>query len=291
MIFLKKVLILTINCCLYITLNASNENNLQQLQDYKVVSFDEIQVKAILFPIKEATISSNISSQVLKYNFKIGESFKKGDLLLDIDSLIFKHQRVKAEASRFEASKNEEFWRNRVRKEKAMYKDGISDKEKIENAMLQHESSKAQLAVSKSNLQLALLDLNSCIINAPFSGRLVEKIVRDYEHFKTGQPIMTIIDDNKLLAVMHLPSSLRTKIKENSPIAFCIDETKTKHTGKVYAISAKIDPRSRTFEVRVMIDNKLGLLSAGMSAVLIEQEYTVFETQSSESIAKINTSK
>lgn len=287
----KKALIFTINCCLYISLNAANESNLQQINDHKAVSFDGIQVKAILFPIKEATISSNISSHVLKYNFKVGESFKKGDLLLDIDSLIFKHQLAKAEATSFEASKGEEFWRNRIRKEKAMYKDGVSDKEKIENAVLQHESSKAKLAVSKSNLQLAQIDLNACVINAPFSGRLVEKIVRDYEHFKTGQPIMTIIDDNKLLAVMHLPSSLRTTIKEGSPIAFIIDETKTKHTGKVYAISAKIDPRSRTFETRVVIDNKLGLLSAGMSAVLIEQEYTVFEPQNADSIVKVNTSK
>ncbi|MEA1926938.1 MAG: HlyD family efflux transporter periplasmic adaptor subunit, partial [Candidatus Auribacterota bacterium] len=102
----------------------------------------------------------------------------------------------------------------------------------------------------------------------PFNGRLVEKLVNEYEYVRTGQPLMKIIDDNQLLAVMHLPSSEKNKIKLGQAMKIKIDETKTSHQGKIYKISGVIDPGSRTFEIKVLLDNKKGSLSAGMSGIL-----------------------
>jgi multidrug efflux pump subunit AcrA (membrane-fusion protein) len=66
---------------------------------------------------------------------------------------------------------------------------------------------------------------------------------------------------------MHFPSKEKNKIKEGMPLKFKIDETGKTYTGKVYEISGDIDPGSRTFQVKALIDNKAKKLSAGMSGV------------------------
>ena len=289
--FFKFIPMFIINFCLIICVSATNNNNLNELNNIQPVTFDGMQVKAILFPIQETTIARRISSKIIKHNFKIGERFKKGEILANIDNVTFDLKTKKAKAALIEASKNEAYWRNRVKKEKEMYKNGVSDKATIAHAILQHEVCKSQLAVGLNNLQLAEIDLAECQIVAPFAGRVVEKIIRDGEHFNEREPLMTIIDDNKVLAVMHLPSKLRTKIKKNDPISLIIDETKTKYIGKVYTISAKIDPRSRTFEVKVVIDNKSGNLSSGMSAVLVQDDKSIFKQLDTEVAQNIQTSK
>ena len=279
--FFKFIVILITNFCIITSINATNNSNFSKPFDFKPVTFEGMRVKAILFPIQETIISRRISSKIINHNFKIGERFKKGDILVNIDNLTFDLKTKRAKASFIEASKNEAFWRNRVKKEKQMYQDGVSDKTTIAQAILKHEVCKSQLAISLNNLQLAEIELAECKIIAPFAGRVVDKIIRNGEHFNEREALMTIIDDNKVLAVMHLPSSLRTKVKKDAPICLIVDETKTKHTGKIYTIAAKIDPRSRTFEVKVVIDNKSGKLSAGMSALLIQDDNSIFKQQPS----------
>ena len=51
-----------------------------------------------------------------------------------------------------------------------------------------------------------------------------------------------------------------------------IDETGTCHEGEVYKISGVIDPGSRTFEIKALLDNRNGVLSAGMSGALVKDK-------------------
>ncbi|UDQ97280.1 efflux RND transporter periplasmic adaptor subunit [Lentisphaerota bacterium WC36G] len=257
--------------------NLSNNNSLTT-KSFQTIKFNGMQVKAILSPIQEIIVARRISSKIDKYNFKVGERFKEGDVLVNINATFFEFQHRKAQAATIEAQKNEAYWRNRIVKEKDMYKDGIGDKATIEKAILEHEICKSKLAVSKNDLFIANLNLKECKIIAPFSGRLVEKTVRDGEHFRDREPLMTIINDNQVLAVMYLPSFLRTKLNQGDAVSVMVEETMKKYTGKIYTLSAKIDPRSKTFEVKVVIDNKDGLLSSGMSAVLVADSETIFKS-------------
>jgi len=95
--------------------------------------------------------------------------------------------------------------------------------------------------------------------------------VQDFEYVRTSQPIMEIIDDHQLLAVMYLPSIRKKDMKLGTDMMFRIDETGTTHSGRVYEIAGQIDARSRTFEVKALIDNHNRKLTAGMSGVLVEK--------------------
>ena len=232
----------------------------------------DLPVKAVLFPFREAVIPALADSRVMKYNFYEGEKFKKGDILARLDKTVYKQRLLKIEASVKEAKAGLTFAkRNNIRTQE-LFKKGIQGHQEKERAELEEEIADAKYLSAKASLIVAERDLALCDIAAPFDGRLVQRLVNEFEFVRTGQPLMRIIEDNKLLAVMHLPSFEKNKIKLGQKMKLKIDETGTVHQGKIYKISGVIDPGSRTFEIKVLLDNKDGKLSAGMSGLLLKDK-------------------
>lgn len=225
-------------------------------------------VKVVIFPFRQAVIPALTESRVLKYYFYEGEKFPAGKVLAQLDKVVYEQRLLKIEASLKEAKASLTFAQKNVKRSREVFKKGMLGNNELEKAELDAEIADAKYLSAKASYIVAKRELALCNIVAPFDGRLVERLVNEYEYVRTGQPLMKIIDDNQLLAVMHLASSEKNKIKLGQPMEILIDETKTKHQGKIYKISGVIDPGSRTFEIKVLLDNKSGSLSAGMSGVL-----------------------
>lgn len=228
----------------------------------------DMPVRVVLFPFREAVIPALAESRVIKYYFNEGEKFPAGKILAQLDKTVYKQRLLKIEASVKEAKVSLSFARKNAKRSKEVFSKGMLGQTEMEKAELDAEIAEAKYLSAKASYIVAKRDLDLCDITAPFDGRLVEKLVNEYEYVRTGQPLMKIIDDNQLLAVMHLPSSEKNKIKPGQIMKIKIDETGTSHQGKIYKISGVIDPGSRTFEIKVLLDNKKGSLSAGMSGVL-----------------------
>ena len=228
----------------------------------------DLPIKAVIFPFRQAVMPALAESRVMKYHFHEGEKFPAGKILAQLDKTVYKQRLLKIEASLKEAKASLTFTKKNAKRAKEVFAKGMLGQTEMEKAALEAEIAEAKYLSAKASHIVAKRELVLCDIAAPFDGRLVEKLVNEYEYVRMGQPLMKIIDDNQLLAVMHLPSSEKNKIKLGQPMEIKVDETKTSHQGKIYKISGVIDPGSRTFEIKVLIDNKNGSLSSGMSGVL-----------------------
>lgn len=230
---------------------------------------DATAVKIVLFPFREAILSSMVETAVRSHKFKEGERFNSGDMLLDLNDDSFKERLIKAKSACIESKAGVAFAEKNLVRTKDLHKRGLQGLQDVERCELELDIANSKQMFQDANLKLAELDLSSCHIPAPFSGRLVKKLLQEHEFVKVGQSLIQIIDDNQLLAVMHLPSSERNQVKIGESQKVQIDETGTTHTGVVYEIGGEIDYGSRTFEIKLLIDNRDGALSAGMSGHLI----------------------
>ena len=228
----------------------------------------DLPVKVVIFPFRQAVIPALAESRVMKYHFYEGEKFSTGKVLAQLDKTVYKQRLLKIEANLKEAKAGLTFAKSNAKRAKELFNKGVHGHTEMERASLEEEIADAKYLSAKASYIVAERDLALCDITAPFNGRLVKRLVNEYEYVRTGQPLMKIIDDNQLLAVMHLASSEKNKTKLGQPMRIKIDETKTSHQGEIYKISGVIDPGSRTFEIKVLLDNKDGSLSAGMSGVL-----------------------
>lgn len=234
----------------------------------------DIPVKVVIFPFREAVIPALTDARVMKYYFYEGSKFAKGKVLAHLDKTVYQQRLLKIAAGLKEAEAGLDFAKKNAKRTAELYKKGIQGHTELERANLEAKVAEAKHLSAKASYIVAKRELAMCDIVAPFDGRLVKKLVNEYEYVRVGQPVMEIIDDNKLLAVMHLPSNAKNRIMIGQPMTIKIDETGTSHKGRIYKISGVIDPGSRTFEIKVLLDNNKGTLAAGMSGLLLKNKTT-----------------
>jgi RND family efflux transporter MFP subunit len=232
----------------------------------------DISVKVVIFPLREAVIPALADARVMKYYFYEGAKFPKGKILAQLDKTVYQQRLLKIAASLKEAEAGLDFANKNSKRAAELFKKGIQGHAELERAELEAKIAEAKHLAAKASYIVAKRELAMCDVMAPFDGRLVERLVNEYEYVRVGQPLMKIIDDNKLLAVMHLPSKVKNRVMIGQPMTVKIDETGTSHKGRIYKISGVVDPGSRTFEIKVLLDNSKGILAAGMSGELQENK-------------------
>lgn len=233
-----------------------------------IISDQQNRTVIVLFPIREAVVSSIISANVKEYMFKEGEAFSKGNVIVRMDSSQYMQANLKAKALHEEAKAALSFAEKNLQRLDELFKKSAIGFQEFEQGRLDFEIASSKLNSAAADLKMTELNLDACELKAPFDGRLTKKIAKVHEFVSAGQPLMEIIDDSKLLADMHLSSSRRNSVKIGDLLSFVIDETGSSCKGTVYEISGRIDYESRTFGVKVLIDNRDRKLSAGMSGIL-----------------------
>ncbi len=221
--------------------------------------------KIVLFPFQKATISSFVNSYILKYNFKEGQVFKKGDVIIELQDIIFKEGYAQELAEFNKQKALLEFSKSEYSENKELFDKEALSQQELKKSKMDYDFAKAGYNNAKANLVIANYRLTECIIKAPYDGRIVQKMVYEFEYVNNGIPIVKIINDTKLLAVMHISSDDIKNFKVGQNVTFFIDEADRNVIGQVYELGGEVDSISRTYEIKALIDNKDRKLLAGMS--------------------------
>lgn len=211
----------------------------------------EEKIKVVLFPFREAIVSSRVDSQTGTYRYRLGEAFPANAVLTELDKENFS---IKLK----QAKEQLEF-------AKATYQDKQELRKGNFTSDFELKKAEYEFRTAESNLAVAQLNYSYCEIRAPFAGKIVEIITREHEIVRPGQQLIRIIDDNTLLAVMNIP------LKDVKPVGSSLVillQNGIRVQGKVYEISPQADHRTGTVRIRVLVENKSGKLQAGMTGEL-----------------------
>lgn len=230
--------------------------------------FNGESVKVVFFPFREALIASRIDGVVLKNHFKIGERFKQGDQLVALDDIRFRIELARVEALLKESEAVASFAKTTLANQKDMYEQKMLSELEYKKAQLDVETSAARLLAVKANLKDVQNQLTYCVVSAPFPGRVEEILTRDYETVRGGQPLLRVIDDNRLKAVMFIPVSAMPLMTLGREISVQIPVLNRSAKAVIYEIAPRADHRSGTIEIRAAVDNPDGVFTAGMTGVL-----------------------
>ena len=130
----------------------------------------------------------------------------------------------------------------------------------------------AQVAVARAEVQLKQETLEKCTITCPLEqGTIVERFVGagDYVTAQPSTPLMRVVDSSILLAEVHVPERYQGLIR---PRDLATIQAEGGVAGEreaagipamVVLVNAQVDPGTRTFRVRVGIDNSRDLFKAG----------------------------
>lgn len=217
----------------------------------QTISAKDTSFQVTIEPRHRTTLSAEVASPVVTVNKKMGESFKKGDLLIQLKDILFQSNLKKAEAA-------QEKTRVELAAKKQLYSDRVVSLFELKEAESNAAAAQADLALAKRNLE-------STTIFAPYDGKVISVDVEVYETPQLGKSLIEVVDDNLLIARFLVPSSFLPKLQVGMPFEISIRETGEKIPVKVSRIGSIIDPSSGTVKVEADIDNKEGKYRSGMS--------------------------
>lgn len=210
----------------------------------------EIIIQGQIEPGQSVQLASETVGIVSKVVAQKGQRVKAGDLLLNLSIDDRKAQQKEAQA----LLKLRQTEYNGILK---LQKSGLQSKTKLATA-------EAQLEAAKASVQKIKVELDHTQIRAPFDGVINEKFVDQGDFLDRGNPAMTLVNDNHLIAVGYVPQQSISNIHKDITARVKLI-TGESINGRISFVSAVADSASRSFRIEVEIDNKAHLFVAGVS--------------------------
>jgi membrane fusion protein, multidrug efflux system len=212
---------------------------------------EDLTARGVIQALTEATVAIDYTARVKKLPFLEGQSFKTGDVLI-----VFDCRKNLAEVSAAKAGARAQALK--VETNRKLLARGAIGESEVQISIADLEKSKAEIAAVQART-------GSCDFRAPFNGRLVERIVQEHETPSPNQPLIKIVDMNRLEIEAIIPSKWLSWAQPGTAFTFQIDETGENLSAKIVRMGATIDPVSQTIKAYgVMIDKSSSVLP-GMS--------------------------
>ncbi len=220
-------------------------------------TFDDGSLEAprgIVISRSKAVLGSELMARIIKLPFSDGEHFAAGDTLLEFDC-----RRYKAE---LDAARAEQ------RAAQLSVKDNTELRHHRAVGLNELEISQAKFEKARASADALAVRLSQCKIVAPFSGRVVEKIVNEYEIPKANEPLLKIVDDKSLEIELIVPSDWLAWLQIGEEFRFRIDETRRTYNVTLSGIGAAVDPISQTIRIKITLNNPQLRIETGSAPYL-----------------------
>jgi RND family efflux transporter MFP subunit len=112
-------------------------------------------------------------------------------------------------------------------------------------------------------LAQALQRLEDTSVKAPFNGIITGKRLNSGDFVKRGDEVLEITDLSSLEAEMKTPERYSSLMKVGIPVTLSIESLLLERKGQITAVNEAIDLNTRTFLVKVRIDNRDHSIKAG----------------------------
>lgn len=206
---------------------------------------------AVLEAHKNTVLSALVRSPVAKINKQMGDHFREGDVLIELDNKEYTIQYLKARAL---LKRNSALYDN---KKRLFGLNIVSQSEVIE--------AEANQEVAKADFDQAQLNLENTLIRAPYTGKVKKVYLQEGELAKYGSELIEIISDYKLVANILLPSGYKARVHRGDRFLISFDESDQPVEAIVERVSQVVDPASGTIKVEASIENPETELHSGMT--------------------------
>lgn len=211
-----------------------------------------IRVTGAILANESIALRSEISGKVEKIYFKEGQHINTGDLILSIndDEIVAQVERLK-----YTQQLNESI---EYRQRQLLDKEAISREE--------YDIALTTLKTSGSDLQEREARLSKHKIHAPFDGIIGLRQVSEGSYISPSDLIANLYSINPIKVEFSVPGKYTPLVDIGDKINFMVESSNSEFEGTIYAMEPKIDPKTRTLQIRAICQNEQELLIPGQFA-------------------------
>ena len=211
---------------------------------------DELTFVASLAAPRRITISPYTSGHVTQILKADGAAVAAGEPLFRLDDRT-------AQAELALAQGKVDVARAKLQRDRTLQREGFL-------AEVSLSASGADLSEAEVDLRLKQLSLELLTIKAPFAGRLEQHQVAPGQNVTPGTALVDLIDPDHVAADFQVPERQLAQVREGARVSFGSVASPATFTGQVVFVSTVIDPDTRSFAVRAVLDDPEHQLRPGL---------------------------
>lgn len=208
------------------------------------------EVPALVQAGEETTLSSQMAGRIKSVTAGLGESVRKGAMLLEFDCSEQQAQLDAVEAD-YRAARDTHLARLRLQ---AL---GAAGELEVTVAAAAADKARSQIALRESQLAY-------CKVEAPFSGKVARVRVKAAESVNLGQPLVDLVNPASLKVQIFVPSAWSAWLRSGAPVQLAIKETGRTYRGRVSKMNARVDGVSQQLEIEAQLERPDATLLPGM---------------------------
>ncbi|MEX1011022.1 MAG: efflux RND transporter periplasmic adaptor subunit [Balneolaceae bacterium] len=202
---------------------------------------DYIRLTGVVEAIDDATLSAENSGQILSIRER-GALVRRGETIASMDERMSRAQYEAAQTAL-------ELTEDTFERLSALYQDSIISTQDYNQARAQRDQARAQFTQTEKQLE----DVR---IEAPFDGRIEERMVNSGELVNPGMPVVRLVNTDRVRIIAGIPERYSGQISEGSLVVvrfrpYTGNETRT----EISFAGEVIDSSTRTFAVEIEVDN------------------------------------
>ncbi|RBP83867.1 efflux RND transporter periplasmic adaptor subunit [Marinomonas rhizomae] len=182
-----------------------------------------------------AVLSSQLSGRIKTLTLKEGQSFKKGQTLVEFDCDIYKAKLDYAKAAAQAAE------------QKRAVAKRLDNLQSI--SVMEVNQAESDALMAQAERRIGEIMVSRCGVYAPFHGRVVKRLVQQGEFVSEGESILEVYNSKVFEVALIVPSRWISDIKIGHAFQVKLDETQQMYNAKVTRLGAVIDPLSQSFTV------------------------------------------
>lgn len=216
---------------------------------------ETIQMDGITEPFHDVTLGLAAPGIIHEQFFQEGDAVEKGEVILQLDTRL-----EELEVAR----------RKAVMEQNQSVLDSTLDLFQNTKSVSKQDLSKAQADadVSKAEYNIAVQQLASRRLTAPFAGRITEILLHPGAACAPYQPLVRLVDTSRCYFVGHMDGVAAARLKLDEPVQIKVAGGQTV-AGKICFVSPVVDAASGLARVKAIFENPDGSIRPGLAATLV----------------------
>jgi RND family efflux transporter MFP subunit len=207
-------------------------------------------------------VGSEVPGRIVEVLVDVGDSVEEGAPLFRIDPGPYRMALAEAEAGLALARAESANAQEEAARLRLLLEQKAASQQRYDQLRTQAEVARAQVAQGEARVAKARRDLAQTEVHAPYAGGVVER--RAHEGAMAGQsPILVLQESGALEAILNVPEATPVAVRVGDPVRLFVEGLADPVEAKIERVSGRVDPGTRTYEVRGSVVDPSGLLKAG----------------------------
>jgi membrane fusion protein, multidrug efflux system len=204
--------------------------------------------------VRDVTYSAEVPGRIEALRVDIGDRIRKGRIIARIDFGTLKAQAEQA-VTAYDLAKST------YERLASLEGEGVISSQQIDEAKSSMLSAKAGVSIAEQNVKKA-------VVRSTYSGIVGAKFVEKGEYVAPGTPLVKVVDYKTIVVEAKLAETQAASIGRNADVTVDIEALHKSFKGKVETLIPTADRDSKTFTLRIEIENPNYEILVGMSAVV-----------------------